>query len=256
MRGLSNALYSTPTAEVFFYPFIDQNDPYSGMHRGINCGDLDSASITVTQDKKVRAAKNLPIIADVLSVPRKTTVELKIRAMQFTPEFRAASMMGKVGVHSQAAAAGITKDFGDTTPGVYKLNDFAVENVTATKGGAPAILGTDFEFDGASGQIQTFVAMEDFIVTYDRKAIAASFVSGIGSSSGLRGMFLIRGVNQDGVKSMHVLRDVTLSADGARQLIAEGDDFAGIDLVGLCAPMSGPDIDPELAFGYEKEITD
>lgn len=256
LRQLPNNFYTAGLGVVHFFPLLDENNP--GVYGpGVRLGDVDSFKFTVNTEKSERKSKEHDIITKVLERVTEISVDVELTVMQLSPEVRAASIMGSVGKHNQDALVGVVHNFGDVEPGVYRLPDYATLNAVATKDSLPAAHGVDWIIDPASGMVQVLTQMTDFEVTYDRAAISGAFISGIGSSNGLRGMLMFRGTNKNGVKTQIYLNDVQLSASGGRSLIAAGNDAEGVDLSGIAAPVSGvAGIPAGYEIGYETDVPD
>lgn len=250
LRPLSNGLYTSGKAVGHFYPHAEA--PYNDdvPAKGYRFGDWDELSINVeVGEETTRQSKEHNVPTTVLSTPGDISVTVSATVAQLSDFVRAASLMGNNGVRSQEARTGVVKTL--TEAGVYYLGHYGITNISAEVDGAPAELGTDYMIDAISGQVETLVPGVE--ITYDAPALSSGFMSGIASSTGVRGMIIVRMVNKQGVRSIVRLHDVELRPAGARQLVIDGTETSTIQLTGTAYPVAGKPVGQEI--GYEMDIS-
>lgn len=251
LRPLSNGLYTSGKAVGYFYPHAVAPISDEIAAKGLRFGDWDELSISVeVGDETVRYSKEHNVATPVLTTAGEMTVTVTATVVQFSDFIRAAAVMGDVGVRSQEAKVGQTKELLEA--GVYFLGGYGLTNVSATKeSGGAAELGVDYLIDTISGQIETLT--DDLVVSYDIPALTSGFMSGIGSSTGIRGAVIIRMVNKQGVRSIVRLHDVEFRPSGGRQLVIDGTESSTIQLTGTAYPVAGKL--PGQEIGYEMDIS-
>lgn len=247
---LSNGFYQTPKAIAYFAEFSDPNDPTS-FERFVRLGDMEAFSIEVSVEEEEVKSNEYPVSQTVDEYETDKTVNVSITLKQLSNVARAASLMGENGTQSQSEELEVVKDFLTVEPGVYSLDAWSVTNVSATDGTGTALAeGVDFRVDRPSGQIEIVTPCE---VTFDKPEITSGFISGIASGSGLRGTIVVRGVNEKGPRSQHVLKSVRLRPSGSRNLVTSDTAPQSLELTGKAFPVTGGD--PKYAIGYERDIT-
>lgn len=253
LKQLSNGLYQIPFGVAIFYPLLDEDVPgeYGPGHR---LGDCDVLTVTMGKTETSRKSKEHNVLTTVMTRVTDLTVTVDMTVMQVSPIVRAASMMSSVGAHSQTAEADIEFTIGDVVPGVYQIPDYGLSDVEVTASSVSLVDGVDYIVDLASGQIEFLKTLASVEVIYDRAAISDAFIAGIGSNTSLRGMLIFRGTNDVGPQSLICLRDIQVSASGARALVASGTDPEGVQLQGIAAPMSFAGVRPGTEIGYETDV--
>lgn len=250
LRPLDNGFYTSGKAVGHFYPHIvaPVNDDIPA--KGYRFGDWDELSINVeVGEESTRQSKEHNVPTTVLNTPGDINVTVTATVAQMSDFVRAASIMGDNGVRSQAARTAVVKSLPEK--GIYYLGAYGLTNVSVDVGGVPGVLGTDYMIDAISGQIETLV--DDVEITFDVPALTSGYMSGIASTTGIRGMIIVRMVNKQGVRSTIRLHDVELRPAGARQLVIDGTETSTIQLTGTAYPVSGKPVGHEI--GYEMDIT-
>lgn len=239
MRPLSQDLVFAPKAELLFRK--------SGQAHYINLGSADALTVEVTVEETEKYANNRGSRVLLKRGINQTDVAVSMTLAQMSAFARAASVMSDEATMSQVAALDATADLQMTVGGIYKLPHLRVSGVTI----AGAVEGVDFIVDSDAGFIESITLTGSKTVTYDAAAISTGHASGIANNGGIRGELVIRGTNDDGVRSMVTLWDVELRPASARALISESE-FGTVELTGRCYVDSTKPIG--FAFGKEETL--
>lgn len=226
MRPLSNDLYVVPKAELLFRK--------AGTDAFVNLGDADAVTIEISVEEQERYANNLGVRTLVKRTVTQTDAAVSMTLAQMSNFARAASLMSDEDTESQAAQTGETFSVTMQESGIYKLPHRMLKNVSIDS----AVEGVDYIVDSEAGFIESITLSGAKTVTYDADAITGSFKAGVANNPTLRGEFVVRGVNQEGVKSMLTLHDVEIRPASARAFISE-TDFGSIELTGSAYPVAG-----------------
>jgi hypothetical protein len=225
-----------------------EHDSAGGYKPGQRLGSMNSFALTVTNTETEVFSNEHDNKQVVLKLVDSTKVDVTMTAAQLSLFNSAAAVQGKIDVIVQDAATGLTRTM--VAAGIYKLDGYAVKNVTVMTGTAdPAVNNTDYTIDKVSGQIETFVP--DLTVTYDVPELLRDGI-GFASSTGIRGMIVGRGINAQGNKVMVELWDVELRPSGAREYVS--DALQTVTLSGSAYPVTGKE--EGYAIGVQSEITD
>lgn len=252
LKPLDSGLYTNGKGVGNFFPhtaFPGLNAPF---RKGVRIGDTNGISVQVAAgSERVRNSNEYATATPVLSFVGEKTTTVTISAVQMSNMILAASVMGKEEIQQQEAAAGVVVELGE--PGVYKLRHFNLENVlVANSSDEPAFLGDDYLIDAISGQVEPLTS--GLTITYDAPEITTGFVTGIGSSDGIRGTLIFRGVNAQGVKVLVEIWDVVLRPTGALDLVVDGEEEQVVELQGTAYPVPG--MPSGMAIGRMRVITE
>lgn len=237
LKPLDSGLYTNGKGVGTFYPHTVFPGINAPMRKGIRIGDTNGITVQVAAgSERVRNSNEYSTATPKLSFIGEKTTTVTISAVQMSKMVLAASVMGKEEVQQQTAAAGVVVELGE--PGVYKLRHFNIENIqVANDSDAPVFLGDDYLVDAISGQVEPLIS--GLTITYDAPEITTGFITGLGSSDGIRGTLIFRGVNAQGVKVLVEIWDIVLRPTGALDLVVDGEEEQVVELQGTAYPVTG-----------------
>ncbi|WP_322893467.1 MULTISPECIES: hypothetical protein [unclassified Yoonia] len=234
MRPLSNELYTIPKAEIFFRK--------SGQPAFQNLGDADAFTLEIAVEESERYANNRGTRTLVKRTVTQVDASVSMTLVQMTAFARAASMMADAEVMSQAAVQAAEFEETFAIDGIYKTPHLKISNLVFSDDVGPLdpqpVADVDYVLDADAGIIESITLDGMMTVSYAAAAIDGGHKSGIANNPTLRGEFMIRGVNDEGVRSLVRVWDLEVRPASARALISESDNGT-IELSGSAYPVAG-----------------
>lgn len=210
-----------------------------GSTRYRSLGYVDTFSWTPNIEKAQKRNGNSGLLKTVKEKITSISATVAIKLAETNPRNMMAAFQGTASLITQTAQTGATGTETDVDPGeLISTGLYDITNLVVTDGTDELVLGTDYTFDAATGDIAVMGASRwaqivwtcdcpDIVEADERNMYAV-----LSAQEGVKGVIKVIGKNQEGSRYLFDHSRVALTPNGETFLINEDGDFQSIELNG------------------------
>ncbi len=219
--------------EVFFQPL--------GASRARSLGLIDTFTWEPELDTLEIPVNHKGIRSIAKTIVRQVKVNLAMTLKELRSSNLVIAVQGEEAAYTQTAAVSATFSLTNVVPGeIYSIGHLNISALALTDGAEVdpevLVLGTDYEYDAASGVITFLTAQAEVDGTFSAPAIAAeagkTAIAILSKPTGIEGVFTVVGYSPTGNRFLFEGIRGVLRPSGALSIVSDGEDLTQVELAG------------------------